>query len=297
MQLNSKGCSHHPAVMLWLLYNRCGYCYRLFMCVCVLWVLLCFVWECSFSFYLCVHPKIFMCCFRNELMNHLGPRFGMLWLEYVELLLLKTGKNKTQMLFDLNQTMQYSTWESWIPCDTEVQLLCPSKPSPWSKVRRACTQWLPKNLVSRLTLIHCFSSCPLALPSSLSGSGCWVFWLGMTWFPGVSLLSSRGVVNWSLSCDPTSVALPAGATAPCLHLPALEHVGHLGFAVPPPRVDVFLLPLCQSVVGLVLTVKSPCDVSNPVQISFHFCHFCVCVFLLLWQFRDKYPWKCGQDGW
>lgn len=24
------------------------------------------------------------------------------------------------MLFDLNQTMQYSTPESWIPCDTEV---------------------------------------------------------------------------------------------------------------------------------------------------------------------------------
>lgn len=144
------------------------------------------------------------------------------------------------MLFDLNQTMQYSTWESWIPCDTEVQLLCPSKPSPWSKVRRACTQWLPKNLVSRLTLVHCFSSCPLALPSSLSGSGCWVFWLGMTWFPGVSLLSSRGVVNWSLSCDPTSVALPAGATAPCLHLPALEHVGHMGFAVPHPPGWCFL---------------------------------------------------------
>lgn len=177
------------------------------------------------------------------------------------------------MLFDLNQTMQYSTPESWIPCDTEV-LLCPSKPSPWSKVRRTCTQWLPKNLVSRSTLVHCFSSCPLALPGSLSGSGCCVFWLGMMWSPSVSLLSSRGVVNWSLSCNPTSVALPAGATSPRLHLPALEHVGHLGFAVPP-RADVVLLSLCQSVVGLVLAVKNPCDVSNPVQISFHFCHFCV----------------------
>lgn len=95
MQLDSKDYSHHPAVLLWLLYYRCGYCYRLFMCVHVLWVLLCFLWEWSFSFYLCVHPKIFTCCFRNELMNHLGPGFGMPWLEYVELLLLKTGQNKT----------------------------------------------------------------------------------------------------------------------------------------------------------------------------------------------------------
>lgn len=139
------------------------------------------------------------------------------------------------MLFDLNQTMQYSTPESGIPCDTEVQLLCPSKPSPWCKVRRACTQWLPKNLVSRSALAHCFSSCPLASPGSLSGSGSWVFWLGMMWSPSVSLLLSPDVVTWSLSCNPTSAALPTGATSPRLQLPALEHVGRLGLAVPPGR--------------------------------------------------------------
>lgn len=149
------------------------------------------------------------------------------------------------MLFDLNQTMQYSTPESWIPCDTEVQLLCPSKPSPWSKVRRACTQWLPKNLVSRSTLVHCFSFCPLRWPSSLSGSGCGVFWLGVMWSPSVSLLLSHGVVNWSLSCNPTSVALPAGATSPRLHLPALEPVRCLGFAVPPGLVLSCFPPVCQ----------------------------------------------------
>lgn len=199
------------------------------------------------------------------------------------------------MLFDLNQTMQYSTPESWIPCDTEVQLLCPSKPSPWSKVRRACTQWLPKNLVSGSTLVHCFSSCPLAWPGSLSRSGCWVFWLGMMWSPSVSLLLSHGVVNWSLSCNP--------------HQCGFTRWGHFTTFAPPcpracqvfgvccaPWVGVVLLSLCLSVVDLVLTVKNPCDVSNPVQVGFHFYRFCVSlIFLLLWQFRDKCP--CGQDCW
>lgn len=136
------------------------------------------------------------------------------------------------MLFDLNQTMQYSTSESWIPCDTEVQLLCPSKPSPWSKVRRACTQWLPKNLVSRSTPVHCFSSCPLA-GLAVYGSDSWVFWLRMMWSPS----ASHPVVPWccqlELSHDPTSAALPAGATSLHLHLPAPEHVRCLGFAVLP----------------------------------------------------------------
>lgn len=82
------------------------------------------------------------------------------------------------------------------------------------------------------------SSLLFLLPPCLAQQFIWVRLLGVLArndvIPGVSLLSSRGVVNWSLSCDPTSVALPAGATSPCLHLPALEHVGHLGFAVPPP---------------------------------------------------------------
>lgn len=51
MQLDSKGYPHHAAVMPWLLCYRCGYCHSLSMCVHVLWVLLCFVWEWSFIFY------------------------------------------------------------------------------------------------------------------------------------------------------------------------------------------------------------------------------------------------------
>lgn len=198
------------------------------------------------------------------------------------------------MLFDLNQTMQYSTSESWIPCDTEVQLLCPSKPSPWSKVRRACTQWLPKNLESRSTPVRCFSSCPLA-GLAVYESGSWVFWLRMMWSPS----ASHPVVPWCCQLE----------LVPWPHQCGFTRWGHFTpFAPPCPRacqvfgvccapwLGVVLFSVCQSIVDLVLTVKNPCDVSNPVQVRFHFCCFCVSlIFLLPWQFRDKCP--CGQDCW
>lgn len=170
MQLDSKGYSHHLAVVLWLLYYRCGYCYRLFMCLCVLWVLLCFVWKWSFSFYLCVHPKIF----KNELMNHWGLGFGMLWPEYVELLLFKTGKNKTWMLSDLNQTMQYSTPESWIPCDTEVQLLCPSKPILGPRLGELVLHGCPRILYPDQLSFTAFPRAPSPPPAVYRGQvvGC-----------------------------------------------------------------------------------------------------------------------------
>lgn len=79
-----------------------------------------------------------------------------------------------------------------------------------------------------------------------------------------------------LSCNPSSAALPWGHftvfASPC---PGAVQAFGVCCA---PGVDVVLLSLCQSVVGLVLTVKNLCDVSNPVQVRFHFCCFYVCEF-------------------
>lgn len=74
-----------------------------------------------------------------------------------------------------------------------------------------------------------------------------------------------------------------GATSRCLHLFALEHVRHFGFAVPlQGDVGLAFMFLCCSVVGLVLTVKNTCDVSNPVQVSFHFHRLCLCMCMWVW---------------
>lgn len=203
MQLDSKVYSHHPADMLWLLFYRCVYCYRLFMCVCFLWVFLCFVWEWSFCFYLLMCRPQKSSCVALEMNPWIAwGQSGMLWPEYVELLLLKTGKNKMQMLFGLNQTMQYHALKSWIPCDTEdARLLCPSKSSPSSKVRRTSTQWLPKNLASKSTLPHCFPLPPLLTRQFIR---CFDSeWHAVKVYPSCQ---SRTVVDWSFSCKPTRVA-------------------------------------------------------------------------------------------
>lgn len=84
-----------------------------------------------------------------------------------------------------------------------------------------------------------------------------------------------------------------------LHLSALEHVRRFGFAAPlQVAVGLAFTFLCCSVVGLVLMVKNTCDVSNPVQVNFHFYRLCMSmsvILLLPWQFRDKRP--RGQDCW
>lgn len=87
-----------------------------------------------------------------------------------------------------------------------------------------------------------------------------------------------------------------GATSRRLRLSALEHVRHFGFAVPlQVGVGLAFMFLCCSVVGLVLTVKDTCDVSNPVQVKCSFPPLVRVILLLPWQFRDKCP--CGQDCW
>lgn len=201
------------------------------------------------------------------------------------------------MLFGLNQTMQYSAPESWIPCDTEgARLLCPSKSSPWSKVRRTCTQWLPKNLASTSTLVHWFSSLPPASPDSLLGvltrndvlSKC---------NPPVSLvLLSIGacLVNppvW-LTCWSK-----LGATSRRLHLSALEHVRHFGFAVPL-QVDVLYVPVVFSCGSGAYSKEYLWHLkSSPNKFSFPplVCVHVSLILLLPWQFRDKCP--RGQDCW
>lgn len=137
------------------------------------------------------------------------------------------------MLFGLNQTMQYSAPESWIPGDTEdAQLLCPSKSSPWSKVRRTCTQWLPEDLASKSPLAHWFSSFS---PTSVG-------LLGVLTLNDVLSKSVSPVSLVVLSIGACLVNLPAcrtrwsklGAAPQRLHPLALDHVRHFGFPVAPP---------------------------------------------------------------
>lgn len=156
------------------------------------------------------------------------------------------------------------------------QLLCPSKSSPWSKVRRVCTQWLPKNLASKSTLVHRFS--PFSPTSSVGLLG--VLTLNDVLSKCVPPVSLVLLIGTCLADPPGWLThwSKLGAASRRLRLSALVHVRHSGFAVPL-LVDVGLaiMFLCCSVVGLVLTVKNTCDVSNPVQVSFHFHRLCMCV--------------------
>lgn len=149
-----------------------------------------------------------------------------------------------------------------------------------------------------ITHVHWFFSFPLVLPVGFSG------------ILALNDVLSKCVPPVSrvlLSIGPCLVNLPVwlprwsrlGAVSPRLHLLAPEHVTRCGFAVPL-RVDAGLAftCLCCSVVALVLTVKNTCDISNPVQVPFHFHRVSVCVYLILllpWQFRDKCA--CGQECW
>lgn len=105
MQWDSSVYCHHPAVTLWLLYDRCLLLQAFYMHV--FCVSFCPVWEWAFAFFFDVPIPRSLCYLKNELVNCWGPGLGMLWPEHVvSLLWKKWGKIRSVLWLQSNYATQ-----------------------------------------------------------------------------------------------------------------------------------------------------------------------------------------------
>lgn len=154
---------------------------------------------------LCTPCKIFLCCFKSESVNHLGPGFGMLWPEYVAFLWFKK-KGKIRRKCSLASiklcNIVHQRAEFLVIQKTDGSCVLPN-PVLGPRLGELVLHGRPR-------ILHPDNSCSLVflLPPRLTRRFFRYFgseWCAIEVYPSCQ---SCLVVNWTLSCKPASVASP-----------------------------------------------------------------------------------------